>query len=149
MCKSNIRLLRKASRNVQTMNEKTSLINLIGKLTGCISNLMHVDPVAFLNDCKSMFRRRINNMLRHYNFLKVWTTFCGEFSKISSTQEGEIKEFKYLNTKNYVITLDDNVDAWFETNIRGILLKELEEFQVKFISFKFYLIVLTFNLFSY
>lgn len=104
--------------------------------TGCISNLKHVDPEAFLNDCQSIFRRRINNMLRKYNFLKVWTIFCGEFTKISNSQT-QINEFKYLNTKNYVLTFDDNVDVWFQTNIRDVILRELEEFQVRFFYFLF------------
>lgn len=77
--------------------------------TGCITNIRHIDLTQFLNDARSMFVRRIKKILASYRFVKVWFTFCGEFIK-ASCSSSDVKDFKYINTKTRVISLDDNLN---------------------------------------
>lgn len=77
-----------------------------------------------------MFVRRLNNILKKYEFVKVWCTFNGEFVKQSVNGE-EIKDQKHLQTKNNVISRDANLNQWYDEFVKDKLLKELEEFQVR------------------
>ncbi|XP_072389458.1 uncharacterized protein [Diabrotica undecimpunctata] len=74
--------------------------------TGVISNLKHKDPGSFLDDCKALFKRRIQNALKKDEAVKVNTAFGGEFE----------------------ITQDSNIDEWFEKNVVQPISKDLEEF---------------------
>lgn len=98
--------------------------------TVCINNLRHIDPISFFNDVRALFIEKIMVILRKYGFVKVWTTFCGSFIKRSVSDE-EIKDLKYLSTKNVIITQDCNLEEWFNENIKNNLLQQLEEFQVR------------------
>ncbi|XP_030751512.1 uncharacterized protein LOC115879024 [Sitophilus oryzae] len=97
--------------------------------TGVIINLHHTDPKLFLNDCKALFKRRIQNMLKKVDALKVNGVFSGEFTINKADQVKT--ELKYLNTKNGIIYKDYNLDNWFVNHIQNSLLVELEEFQEK------------------
>lgn len=101
--------------------------------TGCITNLVHIDPTNFLKDCRSMFVRRMTNIRRAFIFAKVWVTFCGEFTKVSASGEQVINELKYLNTKNKVVNEDHDLNVWFNENVQDDILTQLEEFQVSLI----------------
>lgn len=137
--------IRKAASTGVTRREKQSdrirwedLQNVFeGRIrTSCITNIKHTDVEAFLNNCKLMFKRRIHRLRQTFTFLKIWVSLCGEFSKISSSSDAHIKDFKYISTRTAVIDLDDeDIDVWYEVNIKASILRELEEFQVGFYFF--------------
>lgn len=108
--------------------------------TGCITNLSHTDPISFLDDVRSMFARRIKRSLAQHRFFKVWTTFCGEFIKVNAS-ENTIKDFKYINTKVEVITLDSDINDWYNHFVKDTILTQLEEFQVRQINDKLFGII--------
>ncbi|XP_050515107.1 uncharacterized protein LOC126890292 [Diabrotica virgifera virgifera] len=95
--------------------------------TGVISNLKHKDPGSFLNDCKALFKRRIQNALKKDEVVKVNTAFGGEFEIASG--EKILKDTKYFTTSNSPIYRDTNLDEWFENRVYEPLSKKLEEFQ--------------------
>lgn len=105
--------------------------------TGCINNLKHIDPRYFLNDAKAVFMNKVESVLRKYSFIKVWTTFCGEFVKQSSDAV-LVKELKYLRTKTFAINLDTNLNEWYEDNVQRVLLQDLKEFLVSQAFFFFF-----------
>lgn len=98
--------------------------------TGCINNLQHRDPINFIEEAKVLFITKIKDILKKYTFLKVWTTFCGEFIKYV-VNESEVKEIKYFTTKTTIITEETILSSWYDENVKNILLQELEEFQVR------------------
>lgn len=53
--------------------------------TGLITNLKHIDPQAFLSDCKAIFKRRIQNALKTTEALKVNGTLVVEFQIIKAS----------------------------------------------------------------
>lgn len=98
--------------------------------TGCIANLQHLDPQAFLEDAKIMFVPRIKNELKKEPFLKVNTVFSGKFKLL------EREEFKYFHIKNQMMDADTDLNVWYNEFVKDVILRELEEFQV---SYKCYL----------
>lgn len=84
--------------------------------TGVIVNLVHKEPLKFLEDCSDLFRRRINNALKKEIALKVNAMFCGKFKIIKEGEE--VVEFKYMNTKNVPIYRDTDIKDWFKENIQ-------------------------------
>ncbi|CAH0562755.1 unnamed protein product [Brassicogethes aeneus] len=95
--------------------------------TGVISSLKHKDPLAFLVDCKALFRRRIQNALKKDAAVKVNATFCGEFEIVKG--DSVLNEYKYFTTSNSAIYRDTNLDEWFDKHITAPIMTELEEFQ--------------------
>ncbi|KAG5875038.1 hypothetical protein JTB14_006986 [Gonioctena quinquepunctata] len=90
-------------------DDSTSAFNSRIK-TGVITNLKHKDTKAFLIDCKSLFKRRVQNALRLNESVKVNTAFSGEFEL---TKGDKIQsEFKYFTTSNSAIYKDTNLDSW-------------------------------------
>lgn len=96
--------------------------------TGCITNLQHLEPRAFLADAKSIFARRIENTLKTTAFLKVNCTFSGKFTKPDVMED----DIKYIQTKNAIINRGTDLDAWWTEHVEELILRELEEFQVSF-----------------
>lgn len=94
--------------------------------TSVITNLKHMDPKLFLEDCNVMFRRRILNALKKDVSIKVNTVFCGEF--IIEKAENIIQELKYMNTKNAPIYKDTDLDKWFLENVQHPILTDVQEF---------------------
>lgn len=94
--------------------------------TGVITNLRHTDVLPFLKDCAVLFKRRILNVLRKDNSLKINAVLCGEF-KISKPDE-LLVENKYLNTSNAPLYHDQDIEAWFKKNIQEPILLELDTF---------------------
>lgn len=92
-------------------------------------NLSHTDPSEFLQDCRSIFARRIKIELKKEPALKVNGVFCGEF--INKTAEIDNFDWKYMNTKTCIIYNDTNIDTWFKGNIQNVILRDIEEFQEK------------------
>lgn len=95
--------------------------------TGIISNLKHKDPKAFLKDCEALFRRRISNVLKIHEAIKVNVIFCGEFQIVSANKM--ITEHKYFTTSNNPIYRNTNVNEWFGKNVVGPITRDLEEFE--------------------
>lgn len=95
--------------------------------TAVIVNLIHKDPKTFLSDCYKLFHSKINNLLKGESALKINAVFCGEFKIMKN--ENELKELKYLNTKNFKLYRDTNLKEWYEKNIVDCILKDLDEFQ--------------------
>lgn len=107
--------------------------------TSCITNIKHINVESFLNDCKSMFKRRIHRLRQTFTFLKILVSFCGGFSKMSSSSTEHIKDFKYISTRTSMLDLDDDIDIWYDVNIKTSILRDLEEFQVSVFFFFLYL----------
>ncbi|XP_044741458.1 uncharacterized protein LOC123302552 [Chrysoperla carnea] len=95
--------------------------------TGIISNLKHKDPKAFLKDCEALFRRRISNVLKIHEAIKVNVIFCGEFQIVSANKM--ITEHKYFTTSNNPIYQNTDVNEWFGKNVVGPITRDLEEFE--------------------
>lgn len=95
--------------------------------TGVMSNLKHKEPKAFLVDCEAIFRRRILNVLKKYEAVKVNMVFCGEFEIMTANKIQ--KEYKYFTTSNSPIYRETNITEWFNRNVLVPILKDLEEFQ--------------------
>ncbi|CAH0555862.1 unnamed protein product [Brassicogethes aeneus] len=95
--------------------------------TGLISNLKHKDPLAFLKDCKALFKIRIRNALKKDAAVKANVAFCGEFEIVKG--DSVLNEYKHFTTSNSAIYRNTNLDEWFKKNITNPILKELEEFQ--------------------
>ncbi|XP_072401744.1 uncharacterized protein [Diabrotica undecimpunctata] len=95
--------------------------------TGVISNIKHKDPGSFLNDCKALFKRRIQNVLKKDEAVKVNMTFGGDFEIASG--EKIHKDTKYFTTSNSPIYRDTNLDEWFEKKVVEPINRDLEEFQ--------------------
>ncbi|XP_074041973.1 uncharacterized protein [Leptinotarsa decemlineata] len=95
--------------------------------SGVISNLKHKDPSAFVDDCKALFKRRIQNALKKDESIKVNTTFCGEFEIVKGDRI--LKEYKYFTTTNSPIYRDTALNDWFDEKVTTPILRELEEFQ--------------------
>ncbi|CAH1106059.1 unnamed protein product [Psylliodes chrysocephalus] len=90
--------------------------------TGVITNLQHKDPKTFLQDCKSIFERKIHNTLQTKEAIKVNVVLCGEFVLSKA-------EFKYFTTSNSPIYKDTNIGQWFDEKVNTPILNELEEIQ--------------------
>ncbi|XP_030745267.1 uncharacterized protein LOC115874300 [Sitophilus oryzae] len=95
--------------------------------TGVITNIKHIDPTKFLEDCAVLFKRRIQNALKQESSLKINTVLCGEFHMKKNDEI--VIETKYLNTKNTAVYRDMNLDVWFKKHVLDPLLTDLDEFQ--------------------
>ncbi|KAG5881508.1 hypothetical protein JTB14_011961 [Gonioctena quinquepunctata] len=93
---------------------------------GIITNLEHLDLRQFLDDCKIFFNRRIQNLLKKYEAVKVYTVFRREFFTYQGNEDST--EFKYLNTKNEPFI--ETPTEWFITNVMDNILTNSDEFQV-------------------
>ena len=116
----------KPSDRIKWTNEETAFRSRV--LSGVIMNLRHKDPMNFLDDCTAPFKRNIRHILRDYSSIKVNTVFCGEFTMVKNSGE-QIFEIKYMNTKNYPIYQDIDLEEWFRQHVKSPILKKLEEFQ--------------------
>lgn len=117
----------KPSDRVKWEDLKSAFANRIR--TSIVINLSHKDVAGFLNDAQGAFTRRINNMLKKTEPLKVNAVFCGEFIIVKN--DIETFDFKYLNTKNSPIYRDTDINTWFKDNVTGPILTQLQEFQEK------------------
>ena len=82
---------------------------------GVITNLQHKDPKEFLLDCKSLFKRRISNIMKSMEFIKCNSVFCGEF--ILQKADSILTEYKHFTTSNSSISKDTKLEPWFEEHI--------------------------------
>ncbi|KAJ8950067.1 hypothetical protein NQ314_008073 [Rhamnusium bicolor] len=94
--------------------------------TGVIINLKHKDLVEFFNDAFHLFKIRIINAMKKVPTLKVNTCFCAEF--IRKSEDIEITEKKYFNTKNKVIDAGTDLNQWFGANVKDDIFNTLSEF---------------------
>lgn len=97
--------------------------------TAVITNLLHKDPMKFLDDCQEVFGKRIPGIIKTHETLKLNATFCGEF--IKKIGDKEAVKLKYFSTRNSIISSDDVPKDWFNEKIKHPLLTELEEFDGK------------------
>ncbi|CAH0551035.1 unnamed protein product [Brassicogethes aeneus] len=98
--------------------------------TGIIINILHLDPLWFLNDAFFLFQARIKNILKKFSLIKVNTCFGGEFLKLNINNE-EVVDVKYFNTKNATIDVGTNFKNWFNDNVIDKILNKMEEFAEK------------------
>ncbi|KAG5869110.1 hypothetical protein JTB14_032918 [Gonioctena quinquepunctata] len=71
--------------------------------TGVITNLKHKDTNAFLIDCKSLFKCRVQNALRLNESVKVNTAFGGEFELTKGDKiQSEFKNGRMDTQSHYV-----------------------------------------------
>lgn len=96
-----------------------------------ISNIKHIDPKHFLNDTFKTFCINIKKSLIEFRFLKISATFCGEFVNNLNLALEEKENYKYLTTKVTVIDRYADLEKWYNENVINVILKELEEFQVR------------------
>lgn len=95
--------------------------------TSTISNLKHIDSQQFLTDCKALFKRRLSNVLKTNEAVKVNAVFGGQFQITKGDQI--LNEFKYFNTANAPIYRNTDIGEWFDVKITKPILTDLEEFQ--------------------
>ncbi|VEN41876.1 unnamed protein product [Callosobruchus maculatus] len=95
--------------------------------SGVVMNLKHKDIFQFLADAFSLIKRRIKNLLKNMSILKVKTNFCGEFIKKSN--EVEISDYKYFNTRNHTIDVGTSLVEWFQEFVVDKIFNKLSEFQ--------------------
>ena len=98
--------------------------------TGVITNVRHKEVLLFLDDCATLFIRKIRVMLKNNDALKVNTVLCGEF-QISKADE-ILEEVKYLNTANAAIHGNTDLKQWFTEKVIQPLQTDLGEFQERF-----------------
>lgn len=77
--------------------------------TGAVINLKHKDVKNFLQDAMILFRRRAHNLFKKVQAVKINTAFCGEFV-ISKGDNREIREYKYITTKNIPLYRDTKIE---------------------------------------
>ncbi|CAH1107328.1 unnamed protein product [Psylliodes chrysocephalus] len=95
--------------------------------TGVISNLQHIDPNLFLNDCVQLFCRRIKIALKKHESFKINTVFCGRF--VIEKADEQIYEYKCFETPNSAVFRDTDLAKWFKTNVQQSIMGKLEDFQ--------------------
>ena len=94
---------------------------------GTIVNLVHKDLISFLNDAKTTSTKRLTNVLRNHENLKVNVVLACKFSIIKN---GElIEETKFFNTRNERILPATDIPQWFNENVIDRLLIKVEDFQ--------------------
>ena len=95
--------------------------------TGTIVNLVHKDLISFLNDAKITSTKRLTNVLRNHENLKVNVVLACKFSIMKN---GElIEETKFFNTRNERIFAATDIPKWFNENVIDRLLIKVEDFQ--------------------
>ncbi|XP_044764456.1 uncharacterized protein LOC123321018 [Coccinella septempunctata] len=97
--------------------------------TGVIINLKHIEINEFFVDAIVLIKRRLKNLLKKLNMIKMNTTFCGEFIKKSG--DSEILDFKYFKSENFIVDSGCDLDRLLSELILDKILKKLEEFQEK------------------
>jgi hypothetical protein len=95
--------------------------------TGVIINLIHKDVLQFLIDAFKLFEKKIKSTLQQFPVIKVNTTFCGEF--IRASNDRDVLDVKYFNTKNAIIDLGTDIREWFLNHVQDEILNKLSEFQ--------------------
>ncbi|XP_074042611.1 uncharacterized protein isoform X1 [Leptinotarsa decemlineata] len=95
--------------------------------TGVIINLAHKEVRKFLSDAYFLFKSRISKILKEMQCLKVNMTFLGDF--IQTSNDGEIIDRKYFNTRNEIIDFGTDLSAWYNEHVVDVILNKLEEFQ--------------------
>ena len=65
--------------------------------SGVITNLKNLDIIQFMNDAQSLFIKRVKNVFKKQDALKIYTVLAAEFTITKADKE--IVEIKYFNTK--------------------------------------------------
>ncbi|CAH1105255.1 unnamed protein product [Psylliodes chrysocephalus] len=99
--------------------------------TGIIVNIRHKDLDTFLEDCVVIFKNKIKKILKEHHALKVNTTVCGEFIKKSN--DIEILDLNYFNTKNALIDKSTEITDWFKDNVQDKILKNYRNLRRKIV----------------
>ena len=116
---------KKTTKRVHWEDSQNAFQNRIR--TAVISNLSHLDPTTFLEDCKLLFNRRVSNILKIYNSIKINVIFCADFTV---TQAGRlITERKHITTNNVSLHASTPIKNWFNDHMSNKVLKKLSEFQ--------------------
>lgn len=105
-----------------------------------LKNIVHKDPIQFLNDAFPLFKKETKIILRDLQMIKINTCLCLKFVKRPSfNEENEIETENdndanlyithYFQTKNSVVTLTTKLKKWYKKNVINVHLKKIEEFQ--------------------
>lgn len=92
-------------------------------LTGIVINVLHIEPIQFLQDAKRLVTRHVSELLNIHSALKVNIALEGEFvmkDKVS---------MKSFNTGNCVLFTSTNLRNWYRIDVMKPILASLEEFQ--------------------
>ncbi|XP_071580493.1 uncharacterized protein, partial [Temnothorax nylanderi] len=92
-------------------------------MTGAVINTDHVEPRQFLEDACSVVCKRVRDIIRKHNCVKVNTLFNGEFVA------GDKRANKSFNTNNKELCRTSHLREWYERHVIEPTLAKLEEFQ--------------------
>lgn len=95
--------------------------------SGVITNLGHKEISTFIDDCENLFKNKIQTELKKLDSLKVNVELCSEYT----IQKNDVEEIdiKYFNTENDSIFKSTDLDRWYNDNVKGPILYQIEEFQ--------------------
>ena len=97
--------------------------------SGVITNLKNLDIIQFMNDAQSLFIKRVKNVFKKQDALKIYTVLAAEFNITKADKE--IVEIKYFNTKAESVLPTTNLKEWFITNVKQPIERDIEEFKEK------------------
>ncbi|XP_071576403.1 uncharacterized protein, partial [Temnothorax nylanderi] len=92
-------------------------------MTGAVINTDHVEPRQFLEDACSVVCKRVRDIIKKHNCVKVNTLFNGEFVA------GDKRANKSFNTNNKELCRTSHLREWYERHVIEPTLAKLEEFQ--------------------
>ncbi|XP_071578601.1 uncharacterized protein [Temnothorax nylanderi] len=92
-------------------------------MTGAVINTDHVEPRQFLEDACSVVCKRVRDIIKKHNYVKVNTLFNGEFVA------GDKRANKSFNTNNKELCRTSHLREWYERHVIEPTLAKLEEFQ--------------------
>ncbi|XP_071632803.1 uncharacterized protein [Temnothorax longispinosus] len=92
-------------------------------MTGAVINIDHVEPRQFLGDACNVVCKRVRDIIKTHNCVKVNTLFNGEFVA------GDKRDNKSFNTNNIELCGTSHLREWYELHVIEPTLAKLEEFQ--------------------
>ncbi|XP_077270171.1 uncharacterized protein LOC143901620 [Temnothorax americanus] len=92
-------------------------------MTGAVINTDHIEPRQFLEDACSVVCKRVRDIIKTHNCVKVNTAFNGEFVA------GDKRANKSICTNNIELCDTSHLHDWYELHVIEPTLAKLEEFQ--------------------
>ncbi|XP_077255644.1 uncharacterized protein LOC143893804 [Temnothorax americanus] len=92
-------------------------------MTGAVINIDHIEPRQFLEDACSVVCKRVRDIIKTHNCVKVNTVFNGEFVA------GDKLANKSICTNNIELCGTSHLHDWYELHVIKPTLAKLEEFQ--------------------
>ncbi|XP_071652313.1 uncharacterized protein [Temnothorax longispinosus] len=92
-------------------------------MTGAVINIDHIEPRQFLEDARSVVFKRVRDIIKKHNYVKVNTAFNGEF------MAGDKRDNKSICTNNIELCRTSHLRDWYERHVIEPTLAKFEEFQ--------------------